>query len=318
MNRSVSFTASAALAFLSLGTVAHAELIYGVTDTGNLVTFDSATPGALNTVGALSGFVEGQTFSSFRDMDFRPATGQLFALGTSGTSAQLYTINTATAALTAVGSGFGLISSDDSLSIDFNPSVDRLRIVARDGSNYRANPITGGLAASPSDTALTYNAGVGTGKPTVASIAYSNNVPGGTPTTLYGFDLKYTSDDTQHVRTIGGVNGNPTPNGGVVFDVGSTDDEFGFTDSPIGFDISGTTGVAYLSAEPFTQFAVNPSLFTVNLGTGNFSPVGFFNSNVVSLAVFAAAPGAVPEPGSIALLAGIGAAGLLTLRRRRK
>ena len=306
MNRSISFAACAALALLSLGTTARAELIYGVTEAGNLVNFDSAAPATLNTVGALSGFVGGQ---SFRGIDFRPATGQLFALGSLGAGAQLYTVNLATAALTPVGSGFSLDSRNEALSIDFNPAVDRLRIVAGDGNNYRANPNTGALVLS--DTDLTYNAGSGTGTPFINGIAYSNNVPGGTPTTLYGYDL-----NGNDLVTIGGVNGTSSPNGGLVFDVGNSN--VAFTDSPLGFDISGTTGIGYINAEPATSFRVSPDFYTVDLGTGALSFVGTFNENMLDISAFAPAPLSVPEPGSIALLAGLGMTGMAALRRRRK
>lgn len=306
MKHSVLFAACAALALSSCGATARAELIYGVTEVGNLVTFDSATPAALNTVGPLSGFIGGQ---SFRGIDFRPATGQLFALASLGTGAQLYTVNLATAALSPVGSGFSLDSRNEDISIDFNPAVDRLRIVAGDGNNYRANPNTGALVLS--DTDLAYAAGSGSGTPFINGIAYSNNVPGGTPTTLYGYDL-----NDNDLVTIGGVNGSPSPNGGLVSDVG--DSGVAFTGEDLGFDISGTTGVGYINAEPATSFLVSPDFYTVDLGTGALSFVGTFNENMLDISVFAAAPLSVPEPGSVALLAGLGMTGLAALRRRRK
>lgn len=62
------------------------------------------------------------------------------------------------------------------------------------------------------DTMLAFAGG---GTPSVPALAYSNNLPGGTPTTLYGYDV-----GTDALVTIGGLNGTPSPNGGQVFTVG--------------------------------------------------------------------------------------------------
>src|SRR5205085_8740909 len=102
---------------------------YGMTNAGfvnqtkNLVRFQSDDPtGSFLIIGPLTGALGGQTLVS---MDFRPATGQLYALSAFATSprtAQLYTVNLSTAALTPVGSGFLLGAPDNAgIEMEFDP-----------------------------------------------------------------------------------------------------------------------------------------------------------------------------------------------------
>ena len=71
---------------------------------------------------------------------------------TAGT--RLFLVDPATGAATRVGTGTITISGD--VSIDFNPTVDRLRVVSDDGTNLRVNPDTG---AATVDGALSYATG---------------------------------------------------------------------------------------------------------------------------------------------------------------
>ena len=76
---------------------AEAELLTGLTSTGNLVTFDSATPGTIASSVAITGLQAGETLLG---IDRRPANGLLYGLGS---TSRLYTINTTTGLATAVG-----------------------------------------------------------------------------------------------------------------------------------------------------------------------------------------------------------------------
>lgn len=286
-----------------------AEPVYGITSTTTfnfpaLVSFDSATPGVMSNPIAISGLVSGQTL---RSIDFRPADGRLYAVSSAGSAAQLYTVNLTTGALSTVGTGFTLTgNTSSSVTIDFNPVVDRLRVVTGDGQNYRVNPINGTLAAQ--DTNLPGpNAQNGV---QMQGIAYSNNVVGAASTTLYGYDFI-----NDNLDTIGSVGGAPvSPNSGQVFVIGSTGL---LSDSEIGFDISGVTGNAYASVFDFLGNGTN-GFYNVNLATGLFSLIGFEALALRDFAVRTAAVAAVPEPDSLAML-GIGFAALgLTLRRRSR
>src|SRR5262245_26836003 len=61
--------------------------VFGVTDTNALIQFDSATPGTIVTTTPITGLVVGDTIQG---IDFRPATGQLFAIGS---GSRLYTLS---------------------------------------------------------------------------------------------------------------------------------------------------------------------------------------------------------------------------------
>src|SRR6185436_17453218 len=111
-------------------------------------------------------------------------------------AAQLYTVNLATAALTPVGSGLTLgASATTRLSMDFNPVVDRIRVVTvngasgGNGANFRVNPNDGMLTST--DTALSWTAGdpqatwMGY---TVVGLGYTNSFAGASTTTLYAWD----------------------------------------------------------------------------------------------------------------------------------
>jgi hypothetical protein len=129
----------------------------------------------------------------------------------------------ATAPFTALaGTDFG---------IDFNPVVDRLRVVSEADENLRVNPDTGlvttddPIAYDPGDQASAAN-------PNLVDIAYSNNVAGTATTTLLGLEgldpalnnMKVLPDGSTamalSVVRQGGVDGNPSPNTGLLTTVG--------------------------------------------------------------------------------------------------
>lgn len=290
-------TAVTLLALVAIAGSAQAqELAYGYNGRGELVSFNTATPGSINTIGIIGGITAGQTL---RGIDFRPATNTLYAVSTDGgENAQMYTINLATGAASAVGAGFSLTGLDTgNISIDFNPAVDRLRINSLNGKSYRANPITGGFVARDTDGSWDPSSG-STGVPSYSGIAYSNNVPGAPGgTTLYAYE--YASD---RLVTIGGPNSVPSPNGGVTFAVGSTG-LFALGQNT-SFDISGATGMAYAGV---SDFGDPTAFYSVNLATGAHTLVGTFGTDIVDFSV-------VPAPSSLALIA----LGTIAAGRRRR
>lgn len=310
----------AALGLLALAPVAHAELIFGITDDGNgagvnLVSFDSGTPGSLSTVGALSGQVSGQTV---RAIDFSPIDRQLYAVSASGTAGQLYTVNITTGAMTAVGTGFTMTTDPGSrLSMDFNPVSGGLRVVGGFGTNVRLNATTGALTANDPDTLYDSSVVYSNGDPIdpendfpfIVDAAYSNNVQGATQTTLYVYDYEF-----DRLMTQGNINGTPTgPNSGTIFDLPDGPGSSGIVSNTgsLGFDISGRTDIGYVSAEAFPS--ETDSLYSVDLTTGQFTELGNFEIDMLDISV---AP--VPAPSSLAvLLVGLLPAGMALRRRKR-
>ncbi len=273
---------------LVLTSSARAELLYAVNGNNQLLTFDSAAPGVILSRTAISG----TGGDAILNIDFRPATGQLFAL--SGNN-NLYTLNLATGAASFLGATG--ISGGFDYGFDFNPMADRIRVVTDSGGNFRINQ-TIPPPFLTTDTNLTYaagdpNAGVA---PQIAGAAYTNNIGGAGSTQLYYIDLNL---NTLALTT--------NPNGGVLTTVGA----LGFDVTGLmGFDISGVSGLAFAS---LSLNGVTSSLYTINLATGAATLVpGGIGAGETILDI-SAAP--VPEPSTYFLLA-LGAIGFFFVRRR--
>jgi hypothetical protein len=293
-----------AVAALATSAVAQAETLYGVTDANTnqaLFTFDSANAAGSTTIATITGL---GILEIIRDIDFRPADGQLYAIATTAeapTSARLYTINLSTAKATAVGTAFTLTDNTSSrFSVNFNPVVDSLRVVTGSGQNFRVNPINGTLLAQ--DTSLLDGADT----PLISAVAYSNNVVGATQTTLYAYDYF-----TDTVGTIGSLNGTPnSPNGGLYTALG--DSGVVTFSAAAGMDISGVTGVAYFAGDDANSLTAASEFYTVNLSTGALTWVGNLPVAAIGISV------AVPEPVTWALmLLGLGAMSRHLAARRR-
>ncbi len=180
--------------------------IFGIDGNNGFLSFDSADPTVVTSI-PLSGIESGQVL---RALDFRPATGELYGMAYDSQGSndvpgldliQFYKIATATGVATPLPQSYGFISSGSAFGMDFDPVTDTIRVTENPNKNYRFDPTTGGGIAT--DTSIT-------GASQVAALAYTNNYPGATSTTLYAVD--YTLDD---LHIIGGKNGNPSPNGGV-------------------------------------------------------------------------------------------------------
>ncbi len=222
---------------------ATAAPIYGLTTGNLLVRFDSANPGAIVQVLLVSGLQSGEVLQG---IDFRPATGELLALGN---SPRLYVVSTNTGTATAIGAPGAFTLVGAAFGLDVNPTVDRVRVVSDADQNIRLNPSTGALAAT--DTLLN------PGNPNVVAVAYARNYPGAATTTLYGID---SGADTL-------VFHNP-PNSGTLNLIGA----LGFDTGPLcGFDISATEE-AFAVLTP-TGGALS-QLFRINLATGAATLLG--------------------------------------------
>jgi hypothetical protein len=275
---------------------AHAETLFGLTMAGNLVTFSSTSPNMLLSTVKISGLAMGETLVG---IDFRPATRELYGVGSSN---QLYVINTFTGMAMTRGAALNIGLSGDFFGVDFNPQADRLRVVSNTTQNLRINPNTGAVATNISpagDVALTFEDAM-LGTPDIVGAAYSNNVKGASSTVMF------VVDSTLDILGIQGpmppANG---PNQGVIRSAGSLKANIL---SNSGFDISGLTGIAYL-ASGNTLWTVDVKTFT---GASLVGSIGVGSGeNIVDIT---AAP--VPEPASIALAASALAMGLLRLRRR--
>lgn len=268
MHKVQSIFVAVALSVLGLPGVARAELVFGSTSNGRVISFDSATPGTLlsnvaitNVVGTLVG------------IDFRPLNRLLYALGNNGGVGTVYTIDTNTGVATSVYTLTSALSGT-SFGVDFNPVPDALRIVSDTNQNLRITGFPTNTFVTNTDAALSLTG--------VTAAAYINNNPGVTTTTL--FDIR--STDSSLYTQI-------PPNNGTLNLVGALGTT---TNSFVGFDVSGRTGIAYASLNGGSNFG------TVNLTTGAFTNIGSIGGGLAGQ-VTGISVQSVPESGSIVQVA---------------
>jgi Domain of unknown function (DUF4394)/FG-GAP-like repeat len=278
----ISVIVAIALAFGALDGTASAATLYAVTGTNTLLQFDSATPGTITRTVAITGLLTGS--ERVLGIDFRPRTGQLFAV-TIQTGALAngllitYNVNPHSGVATFVGLIPNTVpgAANVASGFDFNPTVDRIRIVNANDENFRVNPNSGSLAGD--DTNLNPS-----GFQVIAE-SYDRNWNRANATTvattLYGI-----SRATSSLVLQGGLNGGGPggPNGGQITTVGPlgvTLDAF----SDAGFDIdAGGTAYAALTLGGFTR------LYSVNLTTGAATLVGTIGTGTTAVTGLAVVP----------------------------
>jgi hypothetical protein len=247
-------------ACLALGATAApaAELLAGVASNGRLVLFASDDPSEAVVV-QVHGLEAGEHILG---LDRRPAGGLLYALGS---TSRIYTLDVDTGEATAVGSGpLTPTLSGTRFGFDFNPTVDRIRIVSDSGQNLRVHPDTGVVVSTDMPLAYAMGDAAFGSMPAVAAAAYTNNdTDPATATTLYDID-----------ETSGNLVTQLPPNDGKLNTVGPLGVEL---ESVGGFDIAGSDGTAYAGLVLVGGAKGNNRrtvLYTVDLATGAATKLG--------------------------------------------
>lgn len=219
------------------------ESVVAVTASNQLLRFNAGQPGRILSKKPLTGLQAGETVL---DIDYRIVKGQLYALGSSG---RLYRVNADSGVASAVGAPIPVLLSNSKVGIDFNPTVDRLRVVAASGLNLRLHPDTGAmvdgnatLEGVQTDTALNYVAGdANAGKAaTVVAAAYSYNKDDEKITTNYAIDATLGLLVMQ--GSLEGTKPVVSPNTGQLHTVGALR-AGGFKEAS--FDIADVSGAAF-------------------------------------------------------------------------
>ena len=283
-----------------------------IAGTNVLVTFDTAAPGVFTSVHPIVGLdaTERVLAVDFRHLPLQTPPippSRLFALGVTDGGAndgvRVFTIDPGTGVATAIASSSITTTGGDAYDMDFNPTVDRIRVVNDNDNNLRINPNNGALAGT--DTPLN-PAGA-----QVAAAAYDRvNIPQ-PPSVAANTTISAISLTTAGLVTIGGVNSSPSPNGGAILN-----------NRPLGLTLaagSETTtnldvafgGTAYATLTP-SSIPV-PSLYTINLSTGAATLVGAL---AAPLSAFAILPGAtvIFDPSSLAVDESAGSATVTVTR----
>lgn len=226
---------------------------YAVDMMNNLQIFNLNKPG-IPVSKAITGLQAGEMIMG---IDMRPATGQLFALGS---SSRLYTINMSSGAAAMVGSmPLATLLDGTSFGFDFNPTVDRIRVVSNTGQNLRLNPNDGTVAVV--DMALN------PGTPMVSAAAYTNNFAGATSTVLYDIDP---ATDKLYKQL--------PPNDGTLVEVGSLQLDIINNN---GFDIGSTSNMAYAILPTISS----AKIYSINLSTGVATPIADYPNAIAGFTI---------------------------------
>jgi hypothetical protein len=238
------------------------RVLYAADSKGNLLQFNSRSPRHVRSK-AITGLPTGVVLSG---IDFRPATGDLYALGSDKV---VYRVNVATAIAVAEGPAFEAAPdalNSGNIGFDFNPTVDKIRVTSDAGDNIRLNPDEGNLLSK--DTGLT-PAGV-----QVVGSAYTNSsftafATRPTVTELYALDIAPSKDRLWIQR--------PANAGTLIMPV-----SLGFDIGPnAGFDIVGSDSVGNLGYVAGTRVGRSSAeLWRVDLATGKTRSLGRIGNGV--------------------------------------
>jgi Domain of unknown function (DUF4394) len=229
------------------------RILYATDTGGSLLRFSSDNPRKLRSK-AITGLPQGVTI---KGIDFRPASGDLYALGSDRV---VYRLNPLTAIAVPEGKSFDLMPSVLSGSFngfDFNPTVDKIRFTSDAGGNLRLNPDDGSLLSV--DTKLT-PAGV-----RVVGSAYTNSsftafATRPTATELYAYDIGASPDKLWIQRPA---------NAGTLIMPLSTGLDLG---GNLGFDIAGVKNIGWLAGTPEGRYASR--LYRLDVNTGRAKSLG--------------------------------------------
>ena len=217
--------------------------VFVLTSSNKLLSFDRATPATIRSTASVTGLQAGENLLG---IDFRPADGQLYGVGSTG---RIYTLNGVTGAA-ALKATLAADAADTTapytalagtqFGVDFNPVADRLRIVSNTGQSLRINVDTGA-------TTTDGNINGGAAGTAIAAAAYTNSFAGTASTTLFVIDGANATLYTQNPPNNG------TLAGAVPLGVAAT--------GVAGFDIDARTNTGYAV---MTVAGVR-NLYTLNL-----------------------------------------------------
>ena len=243
------------------------EVFYAVTASHQLISFNAGQPQKILGKKPLMDLDIGEEILG---IDFRVAKGVLYGLGRSVRSARLVTIDTASGKVAAVGLPLAVNLEGSEFGFDFNPTVDRIRVVGNGGQNLRLHPDTGavvdGNANMPglqTDAKLAFAAGdTNAGKePAVVGAAYTYNKQNDKITTNYAIDAATGTLVTQGSKE--GATPTVSPNTGQLFTVG----KLGVGNfNRAAFDIADVSGAAFVALT--AAGGKSSKFYLIDLATG--------------------------------------------------
>jgi Domain of unknown function (DUF4394) len=231
----------------------HGRVFYATDTSNSLLQFSSDKPRKLRAK-QITGLPAGV---SIKGIDFRPASGDLYALGSDKV---VYRLNPRTAIAVPEGPSFDRMPSiltGDKTGFDFNPTVDKIRVTSDARDNLRLNPDDGTLLSV--DTMLT------PADVQVVGSAYTNSsftafATRATVTGLYAYDVSGDMDRLWIQR--------PANAGTLIMPVAT-----GLSlRSNLGFDIAGVNNVGWVAGQKMSRFGSR--LFRLDPNSGRTREIG--------------------------------------------
>jgi hypothetical protein len=204
---------AAALTTVLGAAAANAATIAALKDGKTIVWIDTAQMKVTGSVNLAGG-------ASLAGFDVRPSDGKLYGLTTGG---DIVTIDAKTGTWEAKSKLSEMLPAGATVSVDFNPVADRLRVITSTGTSLRVNVEDGKAVV---DGSLKYaDMDPNKGKqPNVVAVAYSNSFAGTKETALYDIDAM-----------SGMFLKQAPPNDGIVSGIGKLGVKM---DGPVAFDIA--------------------------------------------------------------------------------
>ena len=260
---------------------ARTEVMVAVTATMELVKFNASQPERIVQRVPVTGLPAGDRLVG---LDFRVARGVLYALSQAG---RLYTLEVASGTLKPVGTGPALALPTGAFGVDFNPALDRIRVVGPGALNLRLHPDTGAQVdydpAQPGvqpDGALHYAAGdVNAGQqPQLVGAAYTYNTRNDKLTTNYAIDRALGTLAMQ--GSLEGTEPVVSPNTGALRTVGS----LGLGPlADASFDISDVSNTALAAVR--TDAHAPTRLYHIDLTNGRATVLGTVGNGAALLGI---------------------------------
>ncbi|MEA2944789.1 MAG: hypothetical protein QOI40_119 [Alphaproteobacteria bacterium] len=226
-----------------LASASYAATIVGLVDGKTLVWVDPATK-------KVTGKADIKGAASIVGIDVRPADGMLYAVAADG---GIYTLDAKTGAATMKSKLSETLKAGVTVTVDFNPVADRLRIITSEGVNLRVNvddgkaTVDGPLKFKDGDAQAGKTAKVVAGAYTNSS----NPKPGAT--------ALYDIDEAGHLLS------QAPPNDGILNTIGMLGVKL---EGPVAFNI-------VAKGEDNTAWLVNAgTLYSVDLKTGKATSAG--------------------------------------------
>lgn len=241
-------------------------IFYALTSSNQLVKYSSGKPLFEISNVSITGL---QSMERILAIDFRPATGQLYGVTD---QSRLYVINTTTGIAAAVSATpFSPAIMGTEVGFDFNPTVDRIRLVTNLDQNLRLHPTLGTVAAT--DVMITPSSA------SVSAVAYTNSFANATTTTLYDIDV---ATDKLY-RQI-------PPNNGILVEVGPLGVQ---AVGEAGFDIApdNSVAIAVLFGRGFEMGQEEDSngnkyrFYYIDLTTGAATNAGKTDREIIGIAI---------------------------------